>query len=61
MADVLLAGVVRAGRDRLVDVLDGDRFDVDDHLAVAGDRVGEVLIARNAAGLVEHRCLHPGS
>jgi hypothetical protein len=52
---------VRAGRDRLVDVLDGDRLDVDDHLAVAGHRIGEVLIARDAADLVEHRCLHPSS
>jgi hypothetical protein len=57
--DEVRARVVRAGRDRLVDVLQRDRLHRDDHLPVAGHRIREVLIAGNAADLVQYRCLHP--
>jgi hypothetical protein len=46
--DKFLARVVRAGRDHLVDVLDGDRLHRDDHLSLTGYRIREILIARNA-------------
>jgi hypothetical protein len=51
---------VRAGRDALVDVLDGDRLHLDENLVVAGHGIGEVLVARDAADLVQHRRLHRG-
>jgi hypothetical protein len=49
---------VVAGRDQLVDVLDGDRQHIDDHLVLAGHRIREVLVPGNAADLVQHRCFH---
>jgi hypothetical protein len=52
---------VRAGRDALVHVLDRDRLDIYDHLVVAGHGIREVLIARDATDLMQHRRLHHAS
>jgi hypothetical protein len=52
---------VRAGRDALVDVLDRDRLHVNDYLVVAGHGVREVLVARDATDLVQHRRHHHSS
>lgn len=47
LAGELAARVVLAGRDHLVDVLDGYRIHLDDDLALASGRIGKVLIPRD--------------
>ena len=44
--------------ERLVDVLHGDRLDVDDDLAFEGHRIREVLIPRDASDRIHDRSFH---
>ena len=46
------------GDDIAIQILNGDRLHLDEHFALARNRIGEVLITRDTADLVNDCCLH---